>query len=38
MQKIQKLDLYVIELQGSTEHEGEEPYMLVDNTRLGIAP
>ena len=38
MQKIQKLELYVIALQGSRECEGEQLYVLVDNTRHGIAP
>jgi hypothetical protein len=38
MKKIQKLELYVIALQGSRENEGEQPYILVDNTRRGIAP
>jgi hypothetical protein len=38
MQKIQKLELYVIALQGSKEREGGQLYMLVDNTRHGIAP
>jgi hypothetical protein len=33
MQKIQKLELYVIALQSSRECEGEQPYMLVDNSR-----
>jgi hypothetical protein len=36
MQKIQKFGSYVFETEESREREGEQPYNLEANTRLGI--